>query len=910
MAVNLTLRTSISPYGDTTKGSVLSQAELDSNFIGLKGEVIYTAQTSGSTVTLKKFNGNDLTFNVGSSSGVSITGGTYSAGTAVFTNNTGGTFSVTGFYTGTTDVFVTGGTYSAGTASFTNNTGGTFSVTGFSTGNTSYYIITKSELDSHITGDTLVEGASYKITGVNPSLYGGTSIFVQATSSNSISPIGVGEFYNPDYESYPIWSNLIDLSGTQITSNIFNINETITGNGGQTGQLIGLPYYNGFYVLSGTSGDWSTAISFTSNTTANIVTGITATLPSYSVGSKVIWGGKVWENLTASAGTSTDIFNLDNVNWSAVTYNDVDYVRVYDQIEYEYEFDNISYRKDSFALNEVRSNYIVQNGLSWGYSAVKCFPFGYNTDTGSTINNCVFNNCQLGNIINFNGDQILNITAGFGSHFDAIYWGRNSTWSNISLGDFCIINNILNGDNRFVFSIKADANIGMTNIVSSHRISQTISFAQIFFNGGGLIGSGNPPPLIDNVIINGSSFLQNISIDSALLFGGGSGIDNIDLINSSLYDVTLGKNAIITASIFVDSNINNINLDTNGYLENFNIFNSSVNTLQLGPNTYMKDISASGTSIIANIKLAGTDDTNTTNLSPSYITGVTLDNQSSFGIIDLGLSSTIQSIDMTAGDIIMTGINTKEGGFINNITFTGSVGDFNAIELGVGAGISDINIGANSQVNLIVVGQNSFITGVTIGSNSVFNNVNMMQSSAINDITLGDSANITYIQMGVETNFLDSLVPNNMSITDITLGEFMVISGFTATSPDDGFAIVEKGNNTLRGVLDITGLSNIDLGSVFYAGNVILTSSNSNETITGVTFSQAFPQSQLYPVTFYPESGLTVTFSGTSVATMTFPTTQIAMTTASFAADGSNFDSFTIKNNTTYNVEIDSKQYL
>ena len=872
MAVNLTLRTSISPYGDTTKGSVLSQAELDSNFIGLKGEVIYTAQTSGSIVTLKKFNGNDLTFNVGSSSGVSITGvsitgGTYSAGTAVFTNNTGGTFSVTGFYTGTTDVFVTGGTYSAGTAVFTNNTGGTFSVTGFSTGNTSYYIITKSELDSHITGDTLVEGASYKITGVNPSLYGGTSIFVQATSSNSISPIGVGEFYNPDYESYPIWSNLIDLSGTQITSNIFNVNETITGNGGQTGQLIGLPDHNGFYVLSGTSGDWSTAISFTSNTTANIVTGITATLPSYSVGSKVIWGGKVWENLTASAGTSTDIFNLDNVNWSAVTYNDVDYVRVYDQIEYEYEFDNISYRKDSFALNEVRSNYIVQNEGAWGYSAVKCFPFGYNTDSASAVVSCVFNNCQLGNIINFNGNQILNITAGFGSHFDAIYWGRNSTWSNISLGDFCIINNILNGDNRIIFSINANSNIGITNIVSSHVNSQTISFAQILFNVGGLIGSGSVP-LIENVIINGSSFLQNISIDSALLSGGGSGIDNIDLINSGLYDVTLGKNAIITASNFVDSNINNINLDTNAYLENFNIFNSSVNTLQLGPNTYMKDISASGTSSIINIKLAGADDPNTTNLFPSYITGVTLDNQAVFGIIDIA----------------------------------------------AGSSINGINIGTNSSVNTIVVGQNSFISDITIGSNSHFGSINMMQSSFINDITLGDDVIFTYIQMGVSTSFLGSVVPNNNGITDITIGEFMGISGFTATTPEDGYAVVEKGNNTLSAELDITGLSNIDLGSVFYAGKVILTSSNSNETITGVTFSQVFPQGLLYPVTFYPESGLTVTFNGTSVSAMTFPTTQIAMTTASFVANGSNFDSFTIKNNnnrgTIYNVEIDSKQYL
>ena len=59
-----------------------------------------------------------------------VTGGTYSDGTATFTNNTGGTFSVTGFSVGNIDVFVTGGTYSDGTTLFTNNTGGTFSVIG------------------------------------------------------------------------------------------------------------------------------------------------------------------------------------------------------------------------------------------------------------------------------------------------------------------------------------------------------------------------------------------------------------------------------------------------------------------------------------------------------------------------------------------------------------------------------------------------------------------------------------------------------------------------------------------------------------------------------------------------------------------------------------------------------------
>ena len=64
---------------------------------------------------------------------VFVTGGTYSNGSATFRNNTGGTFSVSGFSTVMTDVFVTGGTYTSGTTTFVNNTGGTFSVSGFGT---------------------------------------------------------------------------------------------------------------------------------------------------------------------------------------------------------------------------------------------------------------------------------------------------------------------------------------------------------------------------------------------------------------------------------------------------------------------------------------------------------------------------------------------------------------------------------------------------------------------------------------------------------------------------------------------------------------------------------------------------------------------------------------------------------
>src|ERR1035437_9535463 len=46
----------------------------------------------------------DSTKNIVDSPDVFVTGGTYSSGAATFVNSTGGTFSVTGFYTGSTDV--------------------------------------------------------------------------------------------------------------------------------------------------------------------------------------------------------------------------------------------------------------------------------------------------------------------------------------------------------------------------------------------------------------------------------------------------------------------------------------------------------------------------------------------------------------------------------------------------------------------------------------------------------------------------------------------------------------------------------------------------------------------------------------------------------------------------------------
>jgi hypothetical protein len=95
MSITLTLRTLNSPYGDYTKGSILSSNELDSNFVNIKGELIYTGETTTNGITttliLKKLNGDDIN--------IELSGGT---GNVLYTNSTPTTAKLGGIAQGTT----------------------------------------------------------------------------------------------------------------------------------------------------------------------------------------------------------------------------------------------------------------------------------------------------------------------------------------------------------------------------------------------------------------------------------------------------------------------------------------------------------------------------------------------------------------------------------------------------------------------------------------------------------------------------------------------------------------------------------------------------------------------------------------------------------------------------------------
>jgi len=252
---------------------------------------------------------------------VRVTGGTYSGGTTIFTNNTGGTFSVSGYYTGSTDnnqyvtgftynnntftigdnsgntfnatvntvtgvtvngnltvtgntslkgltattisattyqnlptdVRVTGGTYSNGTATFTNNTGGTFSVSGFSTANT-FTGGTVSGTTNFTNGltATTISATTYQnlpVSGVT----GGTGI--SATTSNGVVTI---TNTSPNQTVTISGGTNIQIAGTYPN---FGVNFTGTTGGG-----------GGDYLpLSG--GTVSGATNFTNGLTTNTISG-------------------------------------------------------------------------------------------------------------------------------------------------------------------------------------------------------------------------------------------------------------------------------------------------------------------------------------------------------------------------------------------------------------------------------------------------------------------------------------------------------------------------------------------------------------------------------------------------------------------------------------------------------------
>lgn len=102
MPSQLILRTLQSPYSDTTKGSVLTHADLDNNMIFLKGLSIQTATVVDGNLNLSLYNGDTFILPIGGSGSTSISACTLENGTNVIAlgecSHAEGNNSVAGLY--------------------------------------------------------------------------------------------------------------------------------------------------------------------------------------------------------------------------------------------------------------------------------------------------------------------------------------------------------------------------------------------------------------------------------------------------------------------------------------------------------------------------------------------------------------------------------------------------------------------------------------------------------------------------------------------------------------------------------------------------------------------------------------------------------------------------------------------
>jgi len=125
-------------YGPNAKNLKLSFYDMDMNLYYLQELTVSGFSYSNNVFTLTNPTGGTKTVNFNQVTGLTVNGNLTVTGNTSLQSLTSTTISATTYQNLPIDpnTYLTGGTYSAGTATFTNNTGGTFTVSGFYTGGT------------------------------------------------------------------------------------------------------------------------------------------------------------------------------------------------------------------------------------------------------------------------------------------------------------------------------------------------------------------------------------------------------------------------------------------------------------------------------------------------------------------------------------------------------------------------------------------------------------------------------------------------------------------------------------------------------------------------------------------------------------------------------------------------------
>jgi hypothetical protein len=615
--------------GQVTIYNVSGGTSTSGNYLSLSGGTvtggtIFTAGLSANTISATTYSNLPID--------ITITGGTYSAGTATFTNNTGGTFSVTGFSTGSSvtqgitgvtgnnglsastagnvttigfsggtirntvnftngltantisattyqnlpvDIKVTGGTYSAGTATFTNNTGGTFSVTGFSTG---------SSVTQGVTGITGNNGLSASTTNnvTTIGFSGGTipnsTNFTGGLSANTISAT--------TYQNLP---TDIRTTGATYSNNTF----TFTNNTGGTYSVLfntvtGLTINGGLTVTGNTSLQGLTATTISATTYVNLPTDIRTTGATYSNNTftftnntggtysvlfNTVTGLTINGNLTVTGNTSLQ--GLTATTISATSYSNLTAAGSDTQVQFN--------KSGVFSGNSTFSWDYTNSNLNIGQSnSLQSSQYSHTIGpNGSTLSGTTYSVIVAGN-----SNSIKRVNASTNTNYNAIIAGLSNTiydtttFSNVQYNFIGAgnTNTIINGASNAIIAGSTNVNRsgGFSAIIGGQNNDTGTNANVIILGGVGITGTTASTTYLENLNIHTVPTNDN-TLTQVLVRDGSTGDVKYRSVNTlftggTVTGMTINGNNTTTGTTFLGNgtftksgyNTGDILLDNNG----------------------------------------------------------------------------------------------------------------------------------------------------------------------------------------------------------------------------------------------------------------------------------------------------------------------------------------------------------
>ncbi len=342
--------------------------------------------------------------------------------------------------------------------------------------------LTKAQLDTAITNSTLTPGAYYFITGVDVNLYGGTTVLLQATSTNTIGSAGYGFFYTPDYNTMYIWES----TGTYALDDVVvwggYVWQNLTGNTGTSVDDFTLdatnwqqiPFNPITYNVWWDEIKYSYAddlITYRADKFGNVLDGVLFGINNYGYSPIKVYR---WGNGNYSKNTIIDgFFNLVNSKLSAFNNN---YFSSFCRVESfivnnSCSINNTTWGTNCSINNTTWGDGCFINNTTWSDNCYIASTWGYSC----YIDNTIWGDGCFINITTFSvGCVINNTTWGDYCYIESTTWGDYCHIQNTTWGVDCYIANTTWGTNCRIISTILAVNTGLSELITQNRV--TFSF--------------------------------------------------------------------------------------------------------------------------------------------------------------------------------------------------------------------------------------------------------------------------------------------------------------------------------------------------------------------------------------------------------------------------------------------------